>query len=280
MTLYITDLDGTFLDNDARVSATSARIVSELSHRGALISVATARTPATVVGLLADTYTSTDLVVMTGAAIWDRRRDCFAEIKMLAPDEARAVVRGFEGSGISPFCYTLKVDDRQIEVYHDDAELSQFEQIFVDQRDDLALKHFNIGCAASEAALDRMVLAFAMGPHDAIVDVARRLSETTSCYVSYYKDTYSPDLWLLEVFANGVSKAAGIERLRQITGAERVVAFGDNLNDIAMLRAADVGVAVGNALDEVKAAADVVIGPNTDDAVARYILEDFEKNHS
>lgn len=278
MTLYITDLDGTFLGNDARVSATSARIVSELSRRGALISIATARTPATVVELMADTYTTTDLVVMTGAAIWDRRRDCFAEIKMLPPDEARAVVRGFEGSGISPFCYTLK-DDRQIEVYHDDAELSPSEQLFVDQRDDLALKHFNIGHAASEAALDRMVLAFAMGPHDAIVDVARRLSETTSCYVSYYKDTYSPDLWLLEVFANGVSKAAGIERLRQITGADRVVAFGDNLNDIAMLRAADVGVAVGNALDEVKAAADVVIGPNTSDAVARYILEDFEKSH-
>lgn len=277
MTLYITDLDGTFLGDDARVSAESARIVSDLSRRGALISVATARTPATVVGLMADTYTCADLVVMTGAAIWDRPNARFSEIKLMPPAEARAVMSGFEGSGIHPFCYTLK-DDHQIEVFHAAPRLTAPERLFVSDRDHLTLKHFCLGCAAPEAALDRMVLAFAMGPHDAITGVARRLAATTSCYVSYYKDTYTPDLWLLEVFANGVSKAAGVERLRRLTGATRVVAFGDNLNDIPMLRAADVGVAVGNALDDVKAAADVVIGPNTSDAVARYIKEDFEKH--
>ena len=42
-----------------------------------------------------------------------------------------------------------------------------------------------------------------------------------------------------------------------------------------MLRSADVAVAVENALPEVKAIADVVIGPNTDDSVARFIQQDF-----
>lgn len=277
MTLYITDLDGTFLGDDARVSPESARIVSELSRRGALISVATARTPATVVGLMADTYTCADLVVMTGAAIWNRPEGRFAEIRLMPPGEARAVMRGFEGSGIHPFCYTLR-DGSLIDVYHAAPRLTAAEQGFVDERDHLTLKHFHLGHVAPEDALDRMVLAFAMGPREAVTEVARRLAATTSCYVSYYKDTYTPDLWLLEIFANGVSKAAGVDRLRRLTGATRVVAFGDNLNDIPMLRAADVGVAVGNALDDVKAAADVVIGPNTSDAVARYIKEDFEKH--
>lgn len=51
-TLYITDMDGTLLGDDGLVPAESARIISELSHAGAMISVATARTPATVEKLL------------------------------------------------------------------------------------------------------------------------------------------------------------------------------------------------------------------------------------
>ena len=75
-----------------------------------------------------------------------------------------------------------------------------------------------------------------------------------------------------------MSKAHGVERLRQLTGAERVVVFGDNLNDIAMMQCADVAVAVDNALPQTKAVANIIIGSNNSDAVARYILEDFDKN--
>lgn len=274
-TLYITDLDGTLLNDDALVSDTTARIISRLSHRGAMISVATARTPATVVPLLADTYTATDLVVMTGAAIWNRPEGAFANLHLISPAEARAVMSGFDRTGIHPFCYTLP-GDRVLEVYHAAERLSDVEQTFVDQRTGLALKHFHLGQTPPDHCLDRMVLAFAMGSREAIVSVADRLSRTTTCYVSYYKDTYNDHLWLLEVFAGGVSKAAGMLELARRCGATRIVAFGDNLNDIPMLRAADVGVAVGNALDDVKAVADVVIGPNTDDSVARYIRDDFE----
>ncbi len=52
------------------------------------------------------------------------------------------------------------------------------------------------------------------------------------------------------------------------------MAFGDNINDLPMMREADLAVAVSNALPEVKDAADIVIGANTDDAVARFILYD------
>ena len=42
-----------------------------------------------------------------------------------------------------------------------------------------------------------------------------------------------------------------------------------------MMQVADVAVAVSNAFPEVKEAADIVIGSNDDDAVAKFILEDF-----
>ena len=55
-----------------------------------------------------------------------------------------------------------------------------------------------------------------------------------------------------------------------------MVVFGDNRNDIAMMQAADYSVAMGNAFPEVKEAASEVIGPNTDDSVARWIEQELE----
>ncbi|MDI9469863.1 MAG: HAD family hydrolase [Bacillota bacterium] len=50
-----------------------------------------------------------------------------------------------------------------------------------------------------------------------------------------------------------------------------VVAFGDDYTDIGMLKRCGIGVAMGNAIEEVKAAADIVIGGNDEDGIALYL---------
>ena len=54
---------------------------------------------------------------------------------------------------------------------------------------------------------------------------------------------------------------------------EDSVAFGDSLNDISMIEAAGLGVAVANAEDEVRAAADLIAPSNDDDGVAKVIMD-------
>ena len=95
------------------------------------------------------------------------------------------------------------------------------------------------------------------------------------CNPIYYHDQFGPDTGILEVFSADASKANAVRKLKAATGADRIVAFGDNLNDLPLLRMADVAIAVENAVDEVKAEADVIIGPNTSDAVARYIYDNL-----
>lgn len=74
----------------------------------------------------------------------------------------------------------------------------------------------------------------------------------------------------LEVLAEGVSKAWGLERLcaRLGTRREEVLAFGDAPNDAEMLAWAGRGVAMGNAEPEARAAADEVTLTNGEDGVA------------
>ncbi|MDR6867051.1 Cof subfamily protein (haloacid dehalogenase superfamily) [Microbacterium resistens] len=74
----------------------------------------------------------------------------------------------------------------------------------------------------------------------------------------------------VEVMAEGVTKASGLAQLcaHLGIGREEVVAFGDGLNDLEMLRWAGRGVAVANAIDVLRDAADEIAPPNDEDGVA------------
>lgn len=80
----------------------------------------------------------------------------------------------------------------------------------------------------------------------------------------------------LEFFSSNVSKALSLERLAKHYGIRReeIIAFGDNFNDLEMIEYAGLGVAMQNAPDGVKAAADFVTVSNNEDGIA-YALEKF-----
>lgn len=273
-TVYVSDLDGTLLDAGSRLSDESAAIISGLTARGALITVATARTPATVEPLLADAPTALPAIVMTGAALWDRRHRCYVDTKLIPVDVAATVRRICQRHGIHPFVYTL--DRGDMLVYHN-GPLSVDDRRFIEQRDRLALKRFVLDDEAGlRLDLPATVLLFAMGPVGRIFPLAEELRAGVDCSVSAYIDIFGDDVGILEVFAAGVSKADAVSRVARRSGADRVVVFGDNLNDLPMMAVADVAVAVDNALPQVKEAADIIIGPNTANSVARFIKQDYD----
>jgi Cof subfamily protein (haloacid dehalogenase superfamily) len=79
--------------------------------------------------------------------------------------------------------------------------------------------------------------------------------------------------WGIEVFREGVGKGSGAAQVAARLNLEReqVMAIGDHANDIDMLEWAGIGVAMGNALPEVRAVADWVTDSHAEDGVARAI---------
>ena len=77
----------------------------------------------------------------------------------------------------------------------------------------------------------------------------------------------------LEINAEGVHKGRALIRLGELLGIKReeIMAFGDEANDIEMLKSVGVGVAMANASQEVKSAADCLTASNGEDGVARFI---------
>ena len=274
-TLYVSDLDGTLLSTDSHISQRSSEIISDLTAQGALITVATARTPATVVPLLANTRTAAPAIVMTGCAMWNRRNASFEHYHFIPDADIVAALDCCRRLGVHPFTYTMAPDGSTLDVYHEAVAFNPQEEKFYFERRHLALKRFHLGTPAPHAAIINTMLCFAMGPKESICRAAVEVQAHTACSLCCYPDIFNNDIYNLEIFPEGVNKASAILYLKMKLGADRLVVFGDTLNDLPMLAAADVAIAVENAFPEVKKAADIVIGPNYSDAVARFIEKDF-----
>lgn len=270
-TLYVTDMDGTLLNNGSFVTEYSSHIISQMTAEGALITVATARTPATVVPLMDDTTTSVPYVVMTGAAMFDRKSMTYINRQIIPNDDCNLLNEIFQNNNVNPFIYNF-IDDSKLLVYHHPSMTPQ-EQDFYDERCNLPLKEFTFQPFSDPNA--EKILYFAVGAKEAILKIYDEITATGRFAASCYPDIFAAGIYLLEVFAIGVSKANAILKLKEQLGATRLVAFGDNFNDIPMLEISDLAVAVSNAQPQVKDAADIIIGPNYDNSVADFILSDF-----
>lgn len=104
-------------------------------------------------------------------------------------------------------------------------------------------------------------------------DVLRDLHKEVASWGCFEISNSSPTN--IELNPAGISKASGLRDICELKGISMndVVAVGDSFNDLTMIRAAGLGVAMGNAQPAVKAEADWVTSTNEQDGVARVIRE-------
>ena len=95
--------------------------------------------------------------------------------------------------------------------------------------------------------------------------------------VVLYADTYAEDNWFLEICRDDADKGSAVRRLCQRVGADRLVVFGDNRNDIPLFREADLALCVANGSPEAKAAADRIIDANTDEGVPNFLYAIYNR---
>ena len=129
-TLYITDLDGTLLGADGRVSAESVRIPGAHAAAGLPLTVATARSPATVVQLLQALPITLPAVLMTGTILYDLPRRTIGT-QCLSAQSVAAMCGVLRREGAEALAYSAK--GGQLYVYYKQV-CCPFEEAFIAQR--------------------------------------------------------------------------------------------------------------------------------------------------
>ena len=131
-TLYVSDMDGTLLTSEARLSDNTVTMLNTLIDKeNILFTVATARTPATALNLLAPLHANVPFITMAGAAWWDNQKQCYTHINSINNDVIAQLLPIYAKHGVHPFIYRLDAD--QIVVYHTKT-LSADEEKFIQPR--------------------------------------------------------------------------------------------------------------------------------------------------
>lgn len=267
--LLALDIDGTLLDSQGQLRPRTREAIRQTQATGVQVTLATGRRLETALPVARTLNIQLPLILHNGASIQapqDGRVLMHSCIPAALVREAVVLARKH---GLSLFLYEDPVHAEKI--YFEDARHPRAWEYHV----------------RNERSVQELPDLLARGDRDALrlvaVDDADRArsweEDLRSACGDRLRFLSGGDLirgaWVVEVFGRGVDKGTALEQLAARLGVdrERILAMGDWENDLEMIQYAGLGIAMGNAPEHVKLAADRVTFSNDEDGVATVIEE-------
>ena len=253
--LVATDLDGTFWGNDGRCDARTLAAVDTLARRGVPVLIATGRRRRSAATGLAVNDIELPAVLLNGCHGWDYARGEQFHLSPFDPDGAHAVVDLCAAADVSPVIYVDGDDPDCFATPHCSSAAGHLAALapHVAPTPDL---HSII---EQHAVIGFAVLGLIGAEVHSLAEAVNSVEAgtATTSVDHQYGD------WSVMIQPHGVTKWNGIESFCRHRGLDpdRVLAVGDAGNDLGMLQAASVAVAIATAPDDVRAVADHLIAP-------------------
>lgn len=267
-TLYVTDLDGTLLNTKDRINPESLRIINELVGRGMLFTYATARSLESACVVAEGLTLTSPVIVYNGAFIM--RPDTKEIISSLyfTEEEAGFVRRVLEQSQISPLVYSF-VQGRERVSWNTARENEGIKRYLSKRKGDRRLRPLEDG----ETLYDGNVFYYTcIGEKEELMPLYEIFSGDERFRCTLQQELYRPEYWC-EIMPRKATKAEAIRNLKNLWNCDRIVSFGDAINDIPMFRISDECYAVENAVPELKRAATGIVDSNDRDGVAKWLAQ-------
>lgn len=248
--LLLFDLDQTLLQTDKTISKRTLCSLNRCRKQGYLIGISTSRSEQNCIAFLNEL--SPEILISSGGALVKKNGKCiykavFSEERTIELIQSARDICG---------------EDCEITIDTEDTH-------FWNYRVDPQKKNENWGESVWTDYIDFSERALKMCVEIRNPEKAKQLEKILNDCDSI---RFSGSCWY-QYTKKGISKEKAIDVIcgsYEIT-CEDIIAFGDDCSDIGMLKIAGIGVAMGNALDEVKKIADIVIGTNDNEGIAIYL---------
>ncbi|WP_299092666.1 Cof-type HAD-IIB family hydrolase [uncultured Metabacillus sp.] len=258
--LIALDLDGTLLKDDKTISPNSKEVIQKAMAAGHIVCIATGRPFRSSSIYYDELQLTTPIVNFNGAFVHHPQNDEWGtyhttlELKVV-----KEIIEAAEKHRIHNMLAEI-VDDVYFH-YHDEKLLDIFSMgnpkvKIGDLRESLGDDVTSILIHADEKDVEK-IRTYLSDVHAEIVDHRR----------------WAAPWHVIEIIKAGINKAVGLQKIAAYYDipAERIIAFGDEDNDFEMIQYAGHGVAMGNAIDELKAIANHVTKSNEEDGIAHYL---------
>ncbi|MDC7770616.1 Cof-type HAD-IIB family hydrolase [Priestia megaterium] len=233
--LIALDMDGTLLNNQQEISTENRQAIAKAQEQGVHVVLSTGRSLLTCREYAQSLQLSSYLITVNGSEIWDESGE-LVERKLI---DASSIEKMWNLTQEHKLNFWAVTTDK---VWRDEFP------------EDIASQEWlKFGYDIPDDALREEVLKQIAGISDFEIS--------------------NSSLTNLEINALGINKAKGIMTVceRLDISMDEVIAMGDSLNDMAMIEAAGCGIAMGNAQEAVKEAADWVTDTNVNNGVAKAI---------
>lgn len=267
-TLYISDLDGTLLNNKAELSNYTIQTLNNLISKGMNFSFATARTAATTNVILRDVNINLPVILMNVVLVYDIKNTAYLKVETLSEKSIQYILDVLKSNNMTGFMYEVK--NNKLTTYYETLSNKALKD-FYDERITKYKKPFTHVNAFSNVITEDIIYFCLLDTKEHQEAIYHSLKNIKEIEIAYYKDIYSENLWYIEIFSNKATKYNAAKFLKEYCKFDRMVGFGDNLNDLALFKACDESYAVANAKNEVKLASTAIIDSNLNDGVARWL---------
>lgn len=259
--MIVVDLDGTLLNENKQVSENSIRYLKRLKEEGYIITIATGRVFTSILSVTNNAVFANYIITDTGASCYDNQQKRFLFENFLSEDVVKKSLSFFSDECVS---LDICVPNKYYKYSSTMIENNPCVEIIKD-------KEFLLKKCQKVTHI-----SFVMKNNKSIIELYPKLrKEFPDLEIIIMQDSDKKKKWI-EITPPGCTKYNAIHKLAsdlQIQN-EDIIAFGDSLNDIEMLKKCGTGIAMQNALIEVKEVADGITKyPNTKDGIIRFLEE-------
>lgn len=243
LSVVAVDLDDTIVRSDWTVSARTLRVLDEWHRRRGPVIIATGRPPRWT-RRIPDALHVHPWICYNGAVAHNEAGEIIYR-SLVPSDAARTIINQFQDR--DPTCWLgLEIEDT----------------LYINQADE-----------RPDATVVDDLLRFVDQPISKVLFQAEKAEELPEYLALLPEDVralVSTKVALVQVMGRTTSKGAALAEMvkRWDLSLENVVSFGDDVNDVEMIEHCGLGVAMSNAVDEVKAVADMATASNDEDGVA------------
>lgn len=265
--LIALDLDGTLLTDNKEISTRNKKILAKASQAGHIVVIATGRPNRASINYYNELKMNTPMVNFNGALVHHPRNKKWGVFHNPLPVETAL--------NVVETCYDLDVYNILAEI-EDNVFLDKYDEGIINLFQQLGQTYpFTVGHLKNKLVSDPTSLL--IHPKESQVDQLKSLLNNHHAEVLELRGWGAP--WnIIEIVKKGLNKAVGLHKIANYYDIpkERIIAFGDEDNDLEMIDYAGVGVAMDNGINELKSIAKHVTNTNEQDGVGEF-LESYLK---
>ncbi|MEL7434699.1 MAG: HAD family hydrolase [Chloroflexota bacterium] len=264
--VIVVDLDGTLLNDDHKVSDRNKTVIKKAIDKGIQVVIATGKTRASAAPILEELGLNTPGVFVQGLMICNADGSVRSQ-QMLDNDAARHAIQYAESNGFEVIAYS----GNQLVCKNMEDSIEKIAEFGEPMPEPIGPLVNHIG------KIDMHKLIIVGGSARKLQALRWQLNQQIGTHVGF---TDGGVLTSLEILPKNTSKGRGVKTLlgQMNVNSEHVMGIGDAENDVSLMEVVGFGVAVENAAEATKAAADEVVSSNNDSGVAeaieRFVLLD------